>query len=73
MSMNALLPKAKVIAGGLGGALATLVVWLVQAYGGVEVPADVAAALATVFAFIVGYLTPEAPEVATSVEAAPDQ
>jgi hypothetical protein len=54
-----MLPKAKVLAAALGGALATIVVWVIQTYGGIEIPGDVSAALATIFAFVVGYLTPE--------------
>jgi putative flippase GtrA len=60
--MKALAPRAKVVAGGLGGALGVIVVWLLTTYGNVEVPAEVAAAIATIFSIVLGYITPEAPE-----------
>ncbi len=48
-------PVPKVIAAGLGGALATLLVSLVSAFGP-EVPPEAAAALSALLAFAAGYL-----------------
>lgn len=45
----------KVQSAGIGGAVATLIVWGATALG-VEVPAEVGAAIATVVAFAAGYL-----------------
>jgi hypothetical protein len=52
------MPNTKVGAGGIGGALASIIVWGVS-LAGVDVPAEVAAAFATVVSFAVGYLVPE--------------
>jgi hypothetical protein len=60
-------PVAKVWAqaagAGLGGALGTIAIWLLQA-NGVDVPEAVGAAFDTIFAviigFVAGYLTPPA-------------
>lgn len=49
-------PVAKVTAAGLGGAAATLAVWLLPAIGGPEVPCEVTAALTALLAFTAGYL-----------------
>ena len=53
-------PVPKVVASGATGAVVAILVWGVQTYGGVEIPAEVAAALTTVFSFIAGYITPPA-------------
>ena len=55
-------PVPKVVAAGLGGALATLLVWLLAAFGGPEVPAEAAAALSALLAFGAGYLRQPASE-----------
>jgi hypothetical protein len=55
-------PVAKVTATALGGALATLLVWLLGAAWQVDVPAEAAAALAAVLAFAAGYLKAPAEE-----------
>ena len=49
-------PVPKVTAAGLGGAVATLVLFVANLCG-VEVPPGVSAAIATVVAFGAGYLT----------------
>lgn len=54
--MNRYTPVPKVVAVGLGGAVATLLVWLASALIGVDVPAEVAAALTALLAFAFGYL-----------------
>lgn len=51
-----------------GGALASIVVWLINAFSGVQVPAEVAVAFGTVFAIVVTLIVPgkmedDAPEV----------
>ena len=48
----------KVQGAGIGGAVATLVVWVASA-AGVDVPAEVGAALATIAAFGAGFLKAE--------------
>ena len=50
-------PVPKVAAAGIGGAVATLIVYLASV-AGVEIPGDVGAAIATVVAFAAGYLKP---------------
>lgn len=52
-------PTNKVAAAGIGGALTSILVWIVSVTTKVEVPPEVAAAGATVVAFILGYLVPE--------------
>lgn len=51
-------PTRKVAAGGVGGAIATILVWVLRLFG-VEAPGEVAAAFATAFGFIVAYFTRE--------------
>lgn len=51
-------PRPKVQAAGIGGAVATLIVFIVGVLG-VEVPPEAAAALATIAAFALGYRVPE--------------
>lgn len=51
-------PNTKVAAGGLAGGLSLLLVWGIGALG-VEVPAEVAAAITTVITFAVSYFVPE--------------
>lgn len=54
-------PVAKISAAALGGAVSTLLLWVLALYG-VDAPAEVGAALATLVAVAAGYLTPgEAP------------
>lgn len=48
-------PVAKVTAAGLGGAVATLIVWVLTA-AGLDVPGVVGTAFGTVCAFAAGYL-----------------
>lgn len=56
MSRNT--PNDKVAFGTLGGSLAALLLWLLSLWG-VEVPAEVAAAIAVVCGSLVAYLVPE--------------
>jgi hypothetical protein len=53
-------PVRKVNAAGLAGAVTTLVLWVVEATAA-TVPAPVAAAITTVVAAGIAYLTPSAP------------
>lgn len=53
-------PVRKVATAGASGAAATIVLWLVE-LSGVTVPTPVAAAITTVVAAGIGYLTPSAP------------
>lgn len=52
-----LVPTRKVASGALGGAVATLVLWIIDVTG-VELPQAVAAAIATIVVFAVAYLVP---------------
>lgn len=65
--------KPKVVGGMLGGAIATIVVWLLNAYTGADVPGEVGAALTTIFGTAVAWLVSETgvevPVVATSAVA----
>lgn len=48
-------PVPKVAAAGIGGAVATITVYIAAQFG-VEIPGDVGAAIATVVAFAAAYL-----------------
>lgn len=50
-------PTPKVQAAGIGGATASIILWLIGAFTDVQVPAEVGAALATLIAFISAYMT----------------
>lgn len=50
--------KTNVKATALGGALGTIFVWILNS-AGVSVPTDVAPAIATLFAVIVGWVVPD--------------
>ena len=52
------LPVRKVGAAGLGGAVATGVIWALSHFAGIELGEEVAAALVTIITFGVGYLVP---------------
>ena len=54
-----LAPTRKVGAGALGGALATVAVWLMAEIGDADVSAGVEGALAVIGGFILSYLVPE--------------
>lgn len=51
-------PVRKVTAAGVGGAAATVAVIVLQMATGTEVPVGLEGALATLFAFVAGYITP---------------
>ena len=48
-------PVPKVAAGGVGGAVSIVIVWVASQLG-LDVPAEVASAFTTVVAFVAGYL-----------------
>lgn len=56
--MSNLTPTPKVAAGAFAGALTTLIVWGLQQYAGITLPAEVAASLTTILSFAVAWITP---------------
>jgi hypothetical protein len=54
---NRPVPEKKVTAATLAGAIATILVWVLHLTG-VDIPPEVAAAMATVLAAVAGYLAP---------------
>lgn len=52
-------PNTKVAAGGIAGACTVILVWGIDEFGGIKVPAEVASALTTIFSFVVAYYVPE--------------
>lgn len=55
-------PSRKVTIGLAAGSLMTILAWCSKTYAGVEIPAEVALAGATVINFILQYAVPDAPE-----------
>lgn len=55
-------PNRKVTVGLVAGSAMTILAWCSRQYAGVEIPAEVALAGATVINFILQYLVPDAPE-----------
>jgi hypothetical protein len=58
-----LMPRRKVAVGGLAGALAFVLVWVVNTFcmpSGKSIPSEVATAFTTILTFVVSYLVPEA-------------
>jgi hypothetical protein len=51
-------PTNKILAAGIGGAVSVVLAWLLGVFG-VDVPAEVAAAMTTIIAFAFGYMTKE--------------
>lgn len=56
------IPSRKVTVGLVAGAIMTILAWISKTYAGVEIPADVALAGATVINFILQYATPNAQQ-----------
>ena len=54
-------PVRKVVAGTIGGAVASLVLWLLSQYANFNPPPEVAGAITTIIAFLVGYIVPPSP------------
>jgi hypothetical protein len=55
-------PSRKVTVGLVAGSVMTILAWCSKQYAGVEIPAEVALAGATVINFALQYLVPNAPE-----------
>lgn len=51
-------PDKKVSAGALAGAFSILIVWLMNAGFGVDVPGEAASAITTILTFAVSYMVP---------------
>lgn len=54
-------PNRKVTVGLVSGSLMTILAWASKQYAGVEIPADVALAGATVINFALQYFIPDSP------------
>lgn len=52
-------PTAKVASAGIGGSISVVLIWAVNQFFNVELPSEVAAAVATVVSFLSGYLVRE--------------
>ncbi len=64
------MPEKKVTAATVAGAIATILVWILN-LAGVNVPSEVAAAIATVLAAVAGYLAPHTHRPDLAAPAAP--
>lgn len=53
-------PTRKVGSGAVGGAIATVIIWVITATTGVEIPAEVAAAVTVIVTAGLAYLVPDA-------------
>ena len=49
------MPSRKITAGALAGAIAGLIVWAIDAFTGIKIPAEQAIGLSTILAFVVSY------------------
>lgn len=52
-------PTNKVSAAGIGGSTTVILLWAAKAIWGIDIPAEVGAAIATVISFASGYLVRE--------------
>jgi hypothetical protein len=52
-------PTRKVAVGGAAGALATIICWASSAFGGVEIPAEIAVAITALVTFALQYVISE--------------
>lgn len=52
-------PTRKVGAGAIGGAIAAIVAWVLNAVFGVEIPPEIAISAATLFSFVLSYFVRE--------------
>jgi len=57
---NKYIPTRKVGSSAIGGALATIVIWAINTYSGVEMPPEIAAAITTIIVALIAYLVPDA-------------
>lgn len=55
----ALTPSAKITSVAIGGAITTVLIWALREFGNVQLPGDVAAAVATVIGTFIGWAVPE--------------
>lgn len=55
-------PNRKVTAGALAGALAALVMWMIQDGFDISAPPGIEAAVTVLFTFLVSYIVRESPE-----------
>lgn len=60
MNTSTSAPAQKVIAGGVAGAIVTILIWFAGTFAHVDIPAEVAASLVVVLSFLVSYITPPA-------------
>lgn len=58
--MQTLVPTSKVTAGAVAGAVAALVVWIIEIAAKINVPGYIAIAISTVLTFFTSYLVPPA-------------
>lgn len=56
-------PTPKVAAGGIGGSVSVILIWVANSVFKVEIPAEVAAAIATVAGFVSAYFTRDSKPV----------
>ena len=56
--MASLTPNAKIVSVALGGAAATILIWVIKTYGKVDLPPEVAAAVTTIIVSILGWAVP---------------
>lgn len=54
------MPSRKITSSVLAGAFASLVVWVVDVFIGIKIPAEQAVALSTILSFIVAYFVKDA-------------
>jgi putative flippase GtrA len=55
---GSLKPTQKVAAGGIAGALSIILVWMIEEFARIKIPAEVASALTVVIGVLTSYLTP---------------
>jgi hypothetical protein len=53
--MQNLKPSTSTVASAIGGAVASIAIWAVKQFGGVEIPADIAAQIAVAVTLAAGY------------------
>lgn len=56
---NKYLPTRKVGSSAIGGAVASVVIWIITTYTGAELSPEVAAAITTIVMALVAYLVPD--------------
>ena len=60
MNQSSALPTRKVGSGALAGAITVIIVWVINAFTGVEIPPEVSSAITLVLMFGASYFVPEA-------------